>query len=398
VFTTVNGGASWNAVNNGLTNTNITELAIDPTSSQTLYAGTYDGGVFKSVNGGATWSVVNSGLTNLTVTSLAIDPSSSQAIFAGTYGGVFRSVNGGVTWSNSGLTNLQIWSLAIDPIGSHTVYAGTYGAGVFKGLYPTITGTPATSVVTGLVYSFTPTATDATSFSISNKPSWASFTTTTGALTGAPTSGDVGTYSNIIITAVNGTGVAALPAFSITVTLGANVTVTVAIVGTGSGSVNSTPNDPVNGVACDYPPLSGKCTSTQLAGSSFTLNATASGNSAFGGWSGACSGCGTSLACPVSFNVAKNCTATFTEILPARIGVAYYSTIYAAYAKATSGALIETQAVTFIGDLLLNRGINVKVKGGYDGDYKVNPIGMTVVQGKLIIGTGSLVADRLTIR
>ncbi len=51
---------------------------------------------------------------------------------------------------------------------------------------PTITGSPAVTVAQGAVVSFTPTAADVSAgttltFSIANKPSWASFNTATGA-------------------------------------------------------------------------------------------------------------------------------------------------------------------------------------------------------------------------
>lgn len=85
---------------------------------------------------------------------------------------------------------------------------------------PSISGTPVTRVQAGAAYSFTPTvqsAGGAVSFSISNKPAWASFSTVTGALTGTPGPGDVGTFPNIVITANNAAGSAALPAFSIEV-------------------------------------------------------------------------------------------------------------------------------------------------------------------------------------
>ncbi|MBO9336017.1 MAG: hypothetical protein J7455_15175 [Roseiflexus sp.] len=53
----------------------------------TLYAGTYGGGVFKSTDGGATWSAVNMGLTTSRVHALAMD---STMLYAGTYyGGTF---------------------------------------------------------------------------------------------------------------------------------------------------------------------------------------------------------------------------------------------------------------------------------------------------------------------
>ncbi|MDN5273936.1 hypothetical protein QTO31_18365 [Chloroflexus sp. MS-CIW-1] len=72
-------------------------LAIDPTTPSTLYAGAYGGGVFKSTNGGATWSAVNTGLSNKEVWALAIDPINTNTIYVATYGGVFKSANGGAT-------------------------------------------------------------------------------------------------------------------------------------------------------------------------------------------------------------------------------------------------------------------------------------------------------------
>jgi len=96
---------------------------------------------------------------------------------------------------------------------------------------PTISGSPATQAQAGTAYSFTPTAHDSTgktlSFSIQNKPGWASFSIATGQLSGTPGSTDVGTDSNIIITASNGTTSAALPVFSIAVAAAAGTSQTV---------------------------------------------------------------------------------------------------------------------------------------------------------------------------
>ncbi len=86
---------------------------------------------------------------------------------------------------------------------------------------PTITGTPTTSIEQGVSYSFTPQASDADgdtlSFSIVNQPSWASFDTSTGALSGTPQNDDVGTTSGIIISVFDGALSASLPAFNIQV-------------------------------------------------------------------------------------------------------------------------------------------------------------------------------------
>jgi len=86
---------------------------------------------------------------------------------------------------------------------------------------PTISGTPPTSVKAGSTYAFTPTAKDpegkTLAFSITNKPAWATFSTTTGKLSGTPSSAQTGTYSNIGIKVSDGSLTASLPAFAIVV-------------------------------------------------------------------------------------------------------------------------------------------------------------------------------------
>jgi hypothetical protein len=86
---------------------------------------------------------------------------------------------------------------------------------------PTISGDPNEAVVVDSLYSFQPDASDPDgddlSFSIVNKPSWASFDTTTGLLEGRPGQGDVGTTEAIGISVTDGTSIAALHDFAITV-------------------------------------------------------------------------------------------------------------------------------------------------------------------------------------
>jgi hypothetical protein len=68
--------------------------------------------------------------------------------------------------------------------------------------------------------------------------------------------------------------------------------------GNGAGSVTAT------GIDCGT-----DCSGTYNHGTNVTLSAAATGDSAFGGWSGACSGTGT---CTVSMTQARSVTATFT--------------------------------------------------------------------------------------
>ena len=90
---------------------------------------------------------------------------------------------------------------------------------------PSIGGTPAVSVPEDSAYAFTPVAGDmdvgyVLTFSIANKPAWASFDIVTGVLAGTPTQSDVGTTEGVVIT-VTDDGIpplsASLDAFSVEV-------------------------------------------------------------------------------------------------------------------------------------------------------------------------------------
>src|SRR5262249_39169539 len=92
----------------------IQALAPDPVTPTTLYSGSAGGGVFKSVDAGATWTAINSGLTNKSVYAIAVDPINPSTIYAGTHnvGGIFKTVDGGGSWTavNTGLSNVVLQS------------------------------------------------------------------------------------------------------------------------------------------------------------------------------------------------------------------------------------------------------------------------------------------------
>jgi hypothetical protein len=52
---------------------------------------------------------------------------------------------------------------------------------------------------------------------VANKPAWAQFSASTGALSGTPSTGSVATDANIVVSVSNAAQSAALPAFNITV-------------------------------------------------------------------------------------------------------------------------------------------------------------------------------------
>jgi hypothetical protein len=102
---------------------------------------------------------------------------------------------------------------------------------------PTISGTPATTDVAGSPYSFQPSASGpagmALSYSVQNKPAWASFSIASGLLSGTPSSTQTGTYGNIILSVSDGQASSALPSFAITVSAPPSTS--------GSATVNLTP-------------------------------------------------------------------------------------------------------------------------------------------------------------
>ncbi len=90
---------------------------------------------------------------------------------------------------------------------------------------PQITGTPGSLAETGSMYQFQPTASDpdgdALTFSVSNRPLWLTLNPVTGSLSGMPEDGDIGVYSDIIVSVTDGKTSTSLQAFTISVTVDA---------------------------------------------------------------------------------------------------------------------------------------------------------------------------------
>ena len=124
IYRSTDDGTSWTAVNSGLPISRITGdysgvrcFAVSPNGAggANLFSGTWGSGCFLSTNNGTSWTAANSGLTDTNVTCLAVN---GTHLFAGTaYGGVFLSTNSGSSWTSvsAGLSGLRIISLAISP-------------------------------------------------------------------------------------------------------------------------------------------------------------------------------------------------------------------------------------------------------------------------------------------
>ena len=143
VWDTSDGGTTWTAATGfppagGYT---VSTIVADPASPALLYAGTMPAstsgnaiGVLKSVDGGATWAPLPGGLATPDVESLAVAPSSTSTLYAGLYGGgVETSSDGGGTWTPTSLGSGVIAALAVDPADPSHVWAGTPDGGDIYG-------------------------------------------------------------------------------------------------------------------------------------------------------------------------------------------------------------------------------------------------------------------------
>jgi uncharacterized repeat protein (TIGR01451 family) len=129
VYRSMDGGATWQPLNNGLESLHVRALAID--MEGTAYVGTYGKGIYRLLNAQTTWTALNEGLGSSYIYSLASDFAGN--IYAGTLGrGVFRLSWGGQSWTFLGLDGQDIPALTLAPSRAQTLYAGTWGAGVYR--------------------------------------------------------------------------------------------------------------------------------------------------------------------------------------------------------------------------------------------------------------------------
>ena len=138
--TTATGNTQWTASSprSGF----VSSLAFDPSNLDVIYA-TYAGfggaHVWKSTNGGATWtSRDGSGdgaLPDIPVHSIAVDPTRPERLYLGTDLGVFVSTDGGEHWlvENTGFAAAVTETVVIAPgANGPAVYAFTHGRGAWR--------------------------------------------------------------------------------------------------------------------------------------------------------------------------------------------------------------------------------------------------------------------------
>ena len=171
LYQTMNGGTSWSVISSDLTSNNttnfVTAIAVAPSSSNTIYAGTSDGRIWQSsqaLSGATDIHMVNgANQPERSVTAIAVDSANPKAAFAA-YSGfscpgvggcdglghVFFTNNSGASWLqvDRNLPDVPVNDIVIDPTDAtdNTIYIAT-DSGVYASRNATAGGATTWSVL-----------------------------------------------------------------------------------------------------------------------------------------------------------------------------------------------------------------------------------------------------------
>jgi photosystem II stability/assembly factor-like uncharacterized protein len=153
VYRSLDGGKTFEKVLYRDENVGASDVQIDPSNPQVVYAALWEsregpwengvfngdgGGIFKSADGGKTWRQLTKGLpNNIVQANIAIAPSEPKTLFAAvrtkTIGKLYRSDDGGETWSGTtddprpglGIGGGDLPVVRFDPKNSQIVYSAS---------------------------------------------------------------------------------------------------------------------------------------------------------------------------------------------------------------------------------------------------------------------------------
>lgn len=149
LYKTKDGGKTWERILNVSENTGFSDLVMDPSDPDTMYAAAYqrrrhvwtliDGGpesaIYKTTDGGLTWNKLKNGLPTVDLgrIGLAIAPTNPNVVYATVEaaeqkGGIFRSIDKGLNWEkrnpfDSGA--MYYAQINVDPRNLDRIYVGS---------------------------------------------------------------------------------------------------------------------------------------------------------------------------------------------------------------------------------------------------------------------------------
>ncbi|WP_289054613.1 T9SS type A sorting domain-containing protein [Carboxylicivirga marina] len=152
IWKTTDAGQNWTTVSDNWPNLAVSSMAMAPSNSDVLYAGTGEGfwnldaimgnGIFKSTDHGATWSLLSSTESNGAfrfVNRLVVDPDDENIVYAATNWGIYKTADGGSSWNkvfqelyNNESSARRVQDLKMSPDNSSILIAGVNDYGVIQ--------------------------------------------------------------------------------------------------------------------------------------------------------------------------------------------------------------------------------------------------------------------------
>ncbi len=155
VFRSDDGGKSWNAINNGMTegyHHNVESFAMSAINPNIMFRASGEArghemvsAIHKTTDGGITWKLVTNkpdffgnGATRFYGEKIGVDPFDDSFVAAASNAkGIWTSHDGGETWEYAGLTGEPFCCLAFNPFNKNLLYAATLDSLPFADyLYP----------------------------------------------------------------------------------------------------------------------------------------------------------------------------------------------------------------------------------------------------------------------
>jgi photosystem II stability/assembly factor-like uncharacterized protein len=149
-------GMRWRSVGPANFMGRLSDVVGIPGPSKTLFIAAAAGGIWKSTNNGITWRPTFDDKRVISMGMLAIAPSDTQQVWAGTGepnsrnsidpgGGIYKSTDGGITWTLKGLEKTEaIGRIVVHPTNPNIVFVAALGAtwksNPDRGLYRTTDG------------------------------------------------------------------------------------------------------------------------------------------------------------------------------------------------------------------------------------------------------------------
>lgn len=149
------GGLKWRLIG-PFRGGRVVAVAGVPGDSTTFYFGAVNGGIWKTSDAGTVWAPIFDDQSVGSIGAIAVAPSDSKTIYAGTGEsdirsdlssgkGMYKSTDAGATWTHIGLEDTrQISRIVIDPRDANVVYVGAlghaYGANEQRGVYKSVDG------------------------------------------------------------------------------------------------------------------------------------------------------------------------------------------------------------------------------------------------------------------